>query len=107
MKGFLTENGYIGITEAVYITSVSMAVVFVVLILISLIVSFMKYIPKEKTVSDKKLKKETDTNTGKHRINYGDEKIRVAAAVAAMEAAGEKDGAVIHIRSVKELGEIK
>lgn len=112
MKSIIFGNNPVSLTDSLYITLVSMAIVFGVLIIISLVLNLMKYIPEDKKMDGKKaLKKQKSTvdsnktvpNEAKAVINYQDEKVRLAIMVASMEAAAEDENAYIRVRSVKEI----
>lgn len=115
MNSIIFGDRFVSVSDSLYITVVSMAIVFSVLVLICLFVSCMKYIPQEKQE-----KKEGKKATGKansvapkvvatpreekkEMIHYEDENVRLAIMVASMEAAAEDENACIKIRSVREI----
>lgn len=115
MKSIVFGDNFVSFSDSLYITVVSMSIVFFVLILICFFVSCMKFIPQgeEKTV-EKSKKKETatvaapkantvETAAALTNINYEDERVRLAIMVASMEAAAENENAYIRVRSVREI----
>lgn len=113
MKSIVYGDGFVGMSDAIYITLVSIGIVFLVLLLICLFVFCMKFIPQEK--QEKQAVKEVQKivqpqAVGKEEvsepagsINYEDENVRLAMMVASMEAAQEEDNAWIRVRSVREI----
>lgn len=95
--------------DSIYITVVSMAIVFFVLILISALLSLFKYIPAEKkteTPVKKPVAPTTPAPAAEKRFNpedIKDEKMLVAMMVASIEAAKEHENAYIRVKSIKEL----
>ena len=110
MNSIIFGDKFVSFSDSLYITVISMSIVFSVLVLICFFVACMKYIPQEKE-TEKISKKKAKTSTilpqkmeeEKQEINYEDEKIRLALMVASMEAAAEEENAWIKIRSVKEI----
>lgn len=110
MNSIIFGDKFVNFSDSLYITVISMSIVFSVLVLICFFVACMKYIPQEKEtekISTKKAKTSTilpqKMEEEKQEINYEDEKIRMALMVASMEAAAEEENAWIKIRSVKEI----
>lgn len=111
MKSIVYGDRFVGLSDAFYITLVSIGIVFLVLILICLFVSCMKFIPKAKEAVEetKKIQKpQIETNSVRseekaEKINYEDENIRLVIMVASMEAAQEDENAWIRVRSVREI----
>lgn len=119
MKSIVFGDSFVGLSDAIYITLVSIGIVFSVLILICFFVSCMKYIPKAKEegkdmkksgsapVAAKapvaKVETKSEVVESQQVINYEDEKVRLAIMVASMEAAQEDENAWIRVRSVREI----
>ena len=98
----------ISISDSIYITFVSMAIVFFVLILISLTISLLKYIPSEKENIKKNVIKSMKVDPPIESITFNpkdikNDKMRVAIIVASIEASNEIENSYIKIKSVKEL----
>lgn len=105
-------NNHVGFGDAIFISIVSMAIVFLVLILISFLLSLLKFIPTEqKTVS--KENKKTEVTPSVSQIekqvkkisakDIKDDRMLAAVAVAVIEAAGNTPNAYIRVKSIKEL----
>ena len=105
----LYGNSPITFGDSLWITIVSMAIVFLVLILISSILSLLKYLPveKEKTENKKNINKPVLNNSSislaeNKKIKPEDIKDdRMLAAV--IDAAGETENAYIRVKSIKEI----
>ncbi|MBC2857375.1 OadG family protein [Cetobacterium sp. 2A] len=102
-------DGMISLNSSLYITFVSMVIVFFVLILISAILSLFKYIPAEK-VEIKKSGTNAPTpapvavaEKSFNPEDIKDEKMLVAMMVASIEAASDDENAYIRVKSIKEL----
>ncbi|MGL4533872.1 MAG: OadG family transporter subunit [Fusobacteriaceae bacterium] len=101
-------TGAISLGDSLYITFISMCIVFFVLILLAIILSLFKYIPAEKVEikkSDSKTKSPvviSETKSFKPE-DIKDEKMMVAMMVASIEAASEDENAYIKVLSIKEL----
>ena len=103
--------------DSLVITVVSMLTVFLVLILISFILSLLKYLPSEKKVTENKkvtvkqladafsVSSENSASEGKKigPEDIKDEKMLAAVAAAVIDAAGEIDNAYIKVRSIREV----
>ena len=105
-------NNHVGFGDAIFISIVSMAIVFLVLILISFLLSLLKFIPTEKKTVSKENKKTVVTpsvNQTEKQVkkisaeDIKDDRMLAAVAVAVMEAAGNTQNAYIRIKSIKEL----
>lgn len=105
-------NNHVGFGDAIFISIVSMAIVFLVLILISFLLSLLKFIPTEKNTVSKENKKTVVTpsvSQTKKQVkkisaeNIKDDRMLAAVAVAVMEAAGNTPNAYIRVKSIKEL----
>ncbi|MDO5088210.1 MAG: OadG family protein [Leptotrichiaceae bacterium] len=97
----------ITLTEALFVTAISMTVVFLVLILISFILSLFKYIPSEKEVKKQQpavVKPVVEENKKKMSPeDIKDDKMLAAVTVAVIEAAGEDDNAYVRVKSIREI----
>ena len=105
-------NNHVGFGDAIFISIVSMAIVFLVLILISFLLSLLKFIPTEKKTVSKENKNTTVTpsvSQTKKQVkkisaeDIKDDRMLAAVAVAVMEAAGNTPNAYIRVKSIKEL----
>ena len=105
-------NNHVGFGDAIFISIVSMAIVFLVLILISFLLSLLKFIPTEKKTVSKENKKTVVTpsvNQTEKQVkkisaeDIKDDRMLAAVAVAVMEAAGNTPNAYIQVKSIKEL----
>lgn len=105
-------NNHVGFDDAIFISIVSMAIVFLVLILISFLLSLLKFIPTEKNTISKENKKTVVTpsvSQTKKQVkkisaeDIKDDRMLAAVAVAVMEAAGNTPNAYIRVKSIKEL----
>lgn len=105
-------NNHVGFGDAIFISIVSMAIVFLVLILISFLLSLLKFIPTEKNTVSKENKKTAVTpsvSQTKKQVkkisaeDIKDDRMLAAVAVAVMEAAGNTPNAYIRVKSIKEL----
>ena len=100
----------ITIGNSIFITIISMSIVFFVLSLISFTLSFFKYMPLDAVESKVKKDKKTSTTSAykEEKIfdssNIKDDRMRAAIIVATIEASSETEEEVyIKINSVKEL----
>lgn len=98
----------ITIADSVYITIVSMMIVFSILILLTFILYLFKYIPKEKkAVSDYKtnnLKEKYISNSTKFsEKDIEDDDMLAAIMVACIEASNNSRNGNIRVKSVKRL----
>lgn len=105
-------NNHVGFGDAIFISIVSMAIVFLVLILISFLLSLLKFIPTGKNTVSKENKKTVVTpsvSQTKKQVkkisaeDIKDDRMLAAVAVAVMEAAGNTPNAYIRVKSIKEL----
>lgn len=105
-------NNHVGFGDAIFISIVSMAIVFLVLILISFLLSLLKFIPTEKNTVSKENKKTVVTpsvSQTKKQVkkisaeDIKDDRMLAAVAVAVMEAAENTPNAYIRVKSIKEL----
>lgn len=120
MKSILFGNSAVSIGDAVYITVVSMLIVFFILFLISFVLSFFKYFSNSEQLNQDVINKKTNDNKtfqnsekldSKRTVNekkFSLEKIKDETMLAAMmaaliEAAGENENCCIRVKSVKEI----
>ena len=97
-------NNHVGFGDAIFISIVSMAIVFLVLILISFLLSLLKFIPTEKKTVVTPSVSQTEKQVKKISAeDIKDDRILAAVAVAVMEAAGNTPNAYIQVKSIKEL----
>ena len=105
-------NNHVGFGDAIFISIVSMAIVFLVLILISFLLSLLKFIPTEKKTVSKENKKTVVTpsvSQTKKQVkkisaeDIKDDRMLAAVAMAVMEAAVNTPNAYIRVKSIKEL----
>lgn len=105
-------NNHVGFGDAIFISIVSMAIVFLVLILISFLLSLLKFIPTGKKTVSKENKKTVVTpsvSQTKKQVkkisaeDIKDDRMLAAVAVAVIEAAGNTPNAYIRVKSIKEL----
>jgi sodium pump decarboxylase gamma subunit len=106
----LYGDSIVGIGDSIFISIVSMLIVFFVLILIASILSLLKFVPS----GEEKIKKETKQVKSNSEIksestkklsaeDIKDEKMLAAVSVAVMEAAGDTPDSYIRLKSIKEL----
>ena len=121
MKSILFGNSVVSFKDAIYITIVSMAIVFFILLLISFVLSFFKYFSskndKNNIPINKKLNKhneilenldEFDKKKNEKYKKFNMEKIKdetmLAALMAALIDASEDDeNCYIKVRNIKEI----
>ena len=119
MKSILFGNLAVTFTDAVYISVVSMLIVFFILFLISFMLSFFKYFSNfegenednKKTNDNKileKLEKLSSENELDKREKFSMEKIKDETMMAAMmaaliEEAGDNKNSRIKIRNIREI----
>lgn len=96
--------------DSLFVTAVCMATVFIVLWLISGLLSLFKYIPADKATEIKKVTPKSAPvsnnkveETSFNPDNIKDENMIVAMLVASIEAAEENEGAFIKVRNIKEI----
>lgn len=115
MKSIIYGNNPVNLLDSLYITVVSMLVVFFILILIAYSLNFLKYFnPKEKKDTDKNEIKniendikenniENNKDEQSYNINYNDRLVRIAIMVATIQASEELGHNNIKIRKVREI----
>lgn len=121
MKSILFGNSFVSFKDAIYITIVSMAIVFFILLLISFILSFFKYFSSKNDENNiqinKKLNKhneilenldEFDKKKNEKYKKFNMEKIKdetmLAALMAALiDASEDNENCYIKVRNIKEI----
>lgn len=120
MKSILFGNSAVSIGDAVYITVVSMLIVFFILFLISFVLSFFKYFPNSEQINQNTVnKKINDSRTFQNSEKAGskrtanekkfsiekikDETMMAAMMAALIEAAGENENCFIRVKNVREI----
>lgn len=121
MKSILFGNSVVSFKDAIYITIVSMAIVFFILLLISFVLSFFKYFSSKNDENNiqinKKLNKhneilenldEFDKKKNEKYKKFNMEKIKdetmLAALMAALiEASEDNENCYIKVRNIKEI----
>ena len=121
MKSILFGNSVVSFKDAIYITIVSMAIVFFILLLISFVLSFFKYFSskndKNNIQINKKLNKhneilenldEFDKKKNEKYKKFNMEKIKdeimLAALMAALiDASEDNENCYIKVRNIKEI----
>lgn len=114
MKSILFGNSAVSFGDAIYITVVSMLIVFFILLLISFVLSFFKYFSNEKeqnTINEK-----NDINTLKNlefeNLNTNekfsiekikDETMLVALLTALVDASENNKDCEIKVKNIKEI----
>lgn len=104
MKSIIFGNNPVSLVDSLYITVVSMAIVFLILVLIAYSLSLLKYVNK----FDKKEIKSSEENNTKpvyeaQKINLDDEDTRVAIMVATIEMAETIGHNNIKVRRVERI----
>lgn len=121
MKSILFGNSVVSFKDAIYITIVSMAIVFFILLLISFVLSFFKYFSSKNDENNiqinKKLNKhneilenldEFDKKKNEKYKKFNMEKIKdetmLAALMAALiDASEDNENCYIKVRNIKEI----
>ena len=120
MKSILFGNSVVSFKDAIYITIVSMAIVFFILLLISFVLSFFKYFSSKNENNiqiNKKLNKhlenldelnELDKKKNEKYKKFNMEKIKdetmLAALMAALiDASEDNENCYIKVRNIKEI----
>lgn len=101
----------ITLADSLYITLISMGIVFFILIIISTVLSFFKYIPapqkavktKRKNVEKKEIKDVKEPQKRFDIADIKDETMQVAMMVASIEASKDNEDSYIRVISIKEL----
>lgn len=115
MKSILFGNSAVTFSDAIYITVVSMLIVFFILFLISFVLSFFKYFSayEEKNVdienkkrNDSKILEKQQKLDSEQKFNMEkikDETMLVAMMAALIEAAGDNKDSRIRIKNIREI----
>ena len=106
MNSSIFGNSVISLGDSIFITVVSMGIVFFILVLISAILSAFKFIPAEKKVEVAETKKSVAAPVVENRFrpeDIKDENMLVAMMVASIEASKNNENAYIRVKSIKEL----
>ena len=109
MKSILFGNSAVTFSDAIYITVVSMLIVFFILFLISFVLSFFKYFSAyEEKNTDIENKKRNDGKILEKQQKLDSEKIKDETMLAAMmaaliEAAGDNKDSRIRIKNIREI----
>ena len=115
MKSILFGNSAVTFADAIYITVVSMLIVFFILFLISFVLSFFKYFSayEEKNVdienkkrNDSKILEKQQKLDSEQKFNMEkikDETMLAAMMAALIEAAGDNKDSRIRIKNVREI----
>ena len=119
MKSILFGNSAVSIGDAIYITIISMSIVFI-LFLISFVLSFFKYFSnseelKQDIINKKRNdnqivqnSKKSDLKTIDNEKKFSMEKIKDETMMAAMmaaliEAAGDNENCYIRVKNIREI----
>ncbi|WP_374124456.1 OadG family protein [Leptotrichia hongkongensis] len=115
MKSILFGNSAVTFADAIYITVVSMLIVFFILFLISFVLSFFKYFSayEEKNVdienkkrNDGKILEKQQKLDSEQKFNMEkikDETMLAAMMAALIEAAGDNKDSRIRIKNIREI----
>ena len=115
MKSILFGNSAVTFADAIYITVVSMLIVFFILFLISFVLSFFKYFSayEEKNVdienkkrNDSKILEKQPKVDSEQKFNMEkikDETMLAAMMAALIEAAGDNKDSRIRIKNIREI----
>ena len=115
MKSILFGNSAVTFADAIYITVVSMLIVFFILFLISFVLSFFKYFSvyeeknadiENKKRNDSKILEKQQKLDSEQKFNMEkikDETMLVAMMAALIEAAGDNKDSRIRIKNIREI----
>ena len=115
MKSILFGSSAVTFSDAIYITVVSMLIVFFILFLISFVLSFFKYFSayEEKNVdienkkrNDSKILEKQQKLDSEQKFNMEkikDETMLAAMRAALIEAAGDNKDSRIRIKNIREI----
>ena len=115
MKSILFGNSAVTFADAIYITVVSILIVFFILFLISFVLSFFKYFSayEEKNVdienkkrNDSKILEKQQKLDSEQKFNMEkikDETMLAAMMAALIEAAGDNKDSRIRIKNIREI----
>ena len=108
MKSILFGSSAVTFADAIYITIVSMMVVFFILFLISFVLSFFKYFTNYEDIQNKEIKDNKILEKSDKKQKFNMEKIKDETMLAAMmaaliEAAGDNKDSRIRIKNIREI----
>jgi sodium pump decarboxylase, gamma subunit subfamily len=115
MKSILFGNSAVTFADAIYITVVSMLIVFFILFLISFVLSFFKYFSayeeknadiENKKRNDGKILEKQQKVDSEQKFNMEkikDETMLAAMMAALIEAAGDNKDSRIRIKNIREI----
>jgi len=112
MKSILFGSSAVTFADAIYITIVSMLVVFFILFLISFVLSFFKYFTnyevkngdiQNKEIKDNKILEKSDKKQKFNMEKIKDETMLAAMMAALIEAAGDNKDSRIRIKNIREI----
>ena len=115
MKSILFGNSAVTFADAIYITVVSMLIVFFILFLISFVLSFFKYFSayeeknadiEHKKRNDSKILEKQQKLDSEQKFNMEkikDETMLAAMMAALIEAAGDNKDSRIRIKNIREI----
>ncbi len=115
MKSILFGNSAVTFADAIYITVVSMLIVFFILFLISFVLSFFKYFSvyeeknadiENKKRNDSKILEKQQKLDSEQKFNMEkikDETMLAAMMAALIEAAGDNKDSRIRIKNIREI----
>ena len=115
MKSILFGNSAVTFADAIYITVVSMLIVFFILFLISFVLSFFKYFSgyeeknadiENKKRNDGKILEKQQKLDSEQKFNMEkikDETMLAAMMAALIEAAGDNKDSRIRIKNIREI----
>jgi len=115
MKSILFGNSAVTFADAIYITIVSMLIVFFILFLISFVLSFFKYFSayegkntdiENKKRNDSKILEKQQKLDSEQKFNMEkikDETMLAAMMAALIEAAGDNKDSCIRIKNIREI----
>ena len=107
MKSILFGNSAVSFGDAIYITVVSMLIVFFILLLISFVLSFFKYFSNEKeqnTINEKINDTNTLKNLESENLNTNEKfSMLVALLTALVDASENNKDCEIKVKNIKEI----
>ena len=115
MKSILFGNSVVSFKDAIYITIVSMAIVFFILLLISFVLSFFKYFSayeeenadiENKKRNDGKILEKQQKLDSEQKFNMEkikDETMLAALMAALIDASEDNENCYIKVRNIKEI----
>ena len=115
MKSILFGNSAVSLGDAIYITIISMSIVFFILFLISFVLSFFKYFSayegknagiENKKRNDGKILEKQQKLDSEQKFNMEkikDETMLAAMMAALIEAAGDNENCYIRVKNIREI----